>query len=350
MRALVTGGAGFIGSHLVKKLVTHCSVLNYDKLTYSGRLENLEGLENNSNYQFVKGDILDKFLFAENLKSFKPTVIFHLAAESHVDRSIDSCENFVKTNIEGTQKVLQETLDYYKNLSLSEKKNFKFIHVSTDEVFGALGEKGSFTEDSSYQPNSPYAASKASSDFLARAFYKTYGLPVIITNCSNNYGSNQYPEKLIPLMILNMLEGKKLPVYGKGLQIRDWLYVQDHINALIELAIKGRVGEQYCIGGGVEISNLELVKIICNIMDKKFPEFAPHNSLIEFVEDRLGHDFRYSINAEKISKEINWSPSTNFKENLINVIDWYIDNRNWVAGINNESRNRRGFMTLAGDF
>jgi len=250
MRALVTGGAGFIGSHLIKELVKQGEVMNYDALTYSGRLENLEEVDKLPNYRFVQGNILDGTLLANTFHSFKPTVVFHLAAESHVDRSIDSCKEFVKTNVQGTQTLLDNTLHYYKNLPITEKRDFRFVHVSTDEVFGALGEIGVFTEESPYQPNSPYAASKASSDLFVRAFYKTYGLPTIITNCSNNYGPNQYPEKLIPLMILNALEGKKLPIYGKGLQIRDWLYVEDHVEALINVAQKGGVGEQYCIGGG----------------------------------------------------------------------------------------------------
>lgn len=347
MRALVTGGAGFIGSHLVRKLLKQGDVLNYDALTYSGRLENLEGLEFLPNYRFVHGNILEEALLTDTLQSFKPTVVFHLAAESHVDRSIDSCKEFVRTNVEGTQNILNCALHYYEALSLDEKKEFRFVHVSTDEVFGALGLEGAFTEKSPYQPNSPYAASKASSDMFARAFYRTYGLPVLITNCSNNYGPNQYPEKLIPLMILNALEGKKLPVYGEGLQIRDWLYVEDHVDALVKVAQKGESGEQYCIGGGVEMSNLGIVKLLCEILDEKFPKSAPHASLINFVADRPGHDFRYAIDATKMESQINWKPMRVFKEALERTVDWYINNENWVNNINDsyhDSKKRRGIL------
>ncbi|NCQ55996.1 MAG: dTDP-glucose 4,6-dehydratase [Alphaproteobacteria bacterium] len=347
MRALVTGGAGFIGSHLIKELVKQGEVMNYDALTYSGRLENLEEVDKLPNYRFVQGNILDGTLLANTFHSFKPTVVFHLAAESHVDRSIDSCKEFVKTNVQGTQTLLDNTLHYYKNLPITEKRDFRFVHVSTDEVFGALGEIGVFTEESPYQPNSPYAASKASSDLFVRAFYKTYGLPTIITNCSNNYGPNQYPEKLIPLMILNALEGKKLPIYGKGLQIRDWLYVEDHVEALINVAQKGGVGEQYCIGGGAEMSNLDIVKLICDILDEKIPTLVPHASFIEFVEDRPGHDFRYAIDAKKMEHEIGWKAASIFKDALERTVDWYINNESWVKSISNDnkdSKKRRGIL------
>lgn len=336
MRAFVTGGAGFIGSHLVKTLLKTSSVLNYDKLTYAGRLENLVEIENHTNYQFIHGDILDYNLLTKSLKEFKPTVVFHLAAESHVDRSIDSCEPFIQTNVEGTQKVLQASLQYFNSLTEAEKQNFRFIHVSTDEVFGALGNTGEFNEESPYLPNSPYAASKAASDLLARAFNKTYGLPVIITNCSNNYGPNQFPEKLIPLIILNALENKKLPVYGQGLQVRDWLYVEDHVDALISIANKGNVG-QYCIGGGFEIQNINIVKMICEIIDTCFPEKPPHSRLIEFVKDRPGHDFRYAINSAKLEQELGWHPKSNFVNALKETVYWYLNNNVWVDSIKKQN-------------
>jgi dTDP-glucose 4,6-dehydratase len=337
MKAMVTGGAGFIGSHLVKELVKHGSVLNYDKLTYAGRLENLKEVENNINYKFVRGDILDASLLSEVVNTFNPDVIFHLAAESHVDRSIESSDFFIKTNIEGTQTLLKESLKYFKTLNPSKQENFRFIHVSTDEVFGALGPVGEFSEESPYKPNSPYSASKASSDFLARAFYKTYGLPAIITNCSNNFGSHQYPEKLIPLMINNALKGKFLPVYGKGEQVRDWLYVKDHVDALIKVYEKGSIGQQYCIGGGRELKNIEIVTLICKILDDKFPASKPHNLLIKFVQDRPGHDFRYAIDSSKAKRDLNWVPKTHFDNALEETIKWYIDNQWWTKSIEEEN-------------
>ena len=316
---LVTGGAGFIGSALVRYIVneTQHSVVNVDKLTYSGNLESLEGIENSKNYIFEKIDICDENELQGVFKKNQPDIVMHLAAESHVDRSIDGPSDFIKTNIVGTFNLLEQSKNYWQSLKGIKKESFRFLHVSTDEVYGDLGGTSDFfSEDTAYDPSSPYSASKASSDHLVRAWYRTYGLPVLITNCSNNYGPYQFPEKLIPHIILNALEGKNLPIYGDGKQIRDWLYVDDHVRALMIVALDGKVGETYNIGGNNEIQNIEVVKKICNILDglilKKINDITSFANLITFVKDRPGHDVRYAINYNKIIKDLNWRPLEDF--------------------------------------
>ena len=334
MKIIVTGGAGFIGSAVVRNLVRggH-KVLNIDKLTYAGNLENLALIQQNENYQFLQADICEQDKMINAFHEFKPDGILHLAAESHVDRSIDSPRDFLDTNIFGTYSLLEAARTYRKNSNLED---FKFVHVSTDEVYGSLGDEGLFTETTRYKPNSPYSASKASSDLLARAWNKTYDLPVIITNCSNNYGPYHFPEKLIPLIILNALEGKKLPVYGDGSNIRDWLYVEDHADALSTVLEKGVVGENYNIGGHNEKTNLYVVQQICEILDELSPhkDLKDRKELIEFVKDRPGHDQRYAIDSSKIQKELGWKPAQTFETGLRATVKWYLDNRDgWVANV-----------------
>lgn len=333
MKILITGGAGFIGSAVIRNILNNTAdrVLNLDKLTYAGNLETLSDIEGNSRYEFVRGDICDRKILNEIFSRFKPNVVMHLAAESHVDRSIDGPSDFIQTNIFGTFSMLESSRLYWS--SFDDKSDFRFHHISTDEVYGSLGDQGFFTELSSYDPNSPYSASKASSDHLVRAWNRTYGLPVLITNCSNNYGPYQFPEKLIPLTILNALEGKLIPIYGNGLQVRDWLHVNDHARALYEVVTKGQVGETYNIGGNNEKTNLNVVLKICEILDELVPD-RPNNinnysDLIDFVDDRPGHDHRYAIDTSKIQSTLGFLPAETFESGLTDTINWYLNNPDW---------------------
>ncbi len=343
MKIFVTGGCGFIGSNfIINELSKGSSILNFDKLTYAGNLSNLKSARNNELYSFIKGDIC----FIDNLKKaindFSPDVLVHFAAESHVDRSINSPMEFINTNIVGTANILNIAYDYWK----SSNSKFKYIHISTDEVYGSLGETGLFTEETNYMPSSPYSASKASSDHLVSAWNKTYGFPSIITNCSNNYGPFQFPEKLIPLMIANCIDEKTLPIYGNGSNIRDWLYVKDHCDAISISIKKGEIGQTYNIGGNNEKSNLEIVKTICRILDYKKPRNngKSYEDLIEFVDDRPGHDYRYAIDSSKIKNKLGWNPTETFKTGIDKTIDWYLSNETWWRKIQegNYSQERLG--------
>src|SRR5882757_3974842 len=335
---LVTGGAGFIGSNFVLEWFAQGNgpIVNLDKLTYAGNLENLAAVEANPAYTFVQGDICDAALVTRLFEEHKPRAIVHFAAESHVDRSIHGPEAFLRTNIDGTFTLLQAARAYYNTLQGEEKSRFRFLHVSTDEVYGTLGpDDPAFHEDTPYTPNSPYAASKASSDHLVRAWVHTYGLPAIITNCSNNYGPYQFPEKLIPLMISNALQGKPLPVYGDGKQVRDWLYVQDHCRAIITALEKGTIGECYNIGGNNQRANIDVVNTLCSLLDELVPNSAhrPHAKLITYVQDRPGHDRRYAIDARKIQRELNWFPQESFETGFRKTIEWYLANTEWVEHV-----------------
>ena len=341
---LVTGGAGFIGSALIRHIIknTYHSVVNIDKLSYSGNLQSLESIESNKNYIFERVDICDEKELNRIFKKNKPDIVMHLAAESHVDRSIDGPGDFIKTNIVGTFTLLEQSKNYWQSLEGDKKNNFRFLHVSTDEVYGDLeGTTDFFSEETSYDPSSPYSATKASSDHLVRAWHRTYGLPVLITNCSNNYGPCQFPEKLIPHVILNALEGKNLPIYGDGRQIRDWLYVDDHVLALMSVVLDGNVGETYNIGGSNEIQNIEVVKKICNILDKlisnKLNGMASFSELITYVKDRPGHDVRYAINANKINRDLGWKPKESFESGILKTVQWYLTNNDWCENIQNGS-------------
>jgi len=342
-RVLITGGAGFIGSALIRFLMnkTKISVLNIDKLTYAGNLRSLDSISSNDKYQFKKIDICNKTEIKNAIKEFKPNAIMNLAAESHVDRSIDGPLDFIKTNIQGTAVLLECARDYYNSLSSKDKQEFIFHQISTDEVYGSLGSKGLFDEKSTYDPSSPYSASKASADHLVRSWHKTFGLPVLLTNCSNNYGPFQFPEKLIPLMILNALKGKPLTIYGKGEQIRDWLYVDDHAIALYNVILKGINGQTYNIGGNNEYTNLEIVKTICSKLDNKIVDkpkgIRKFEELILFVDDRPGHDYRYAIDAKKIRLEIGWKPNENFLSGIEKTIDWYLNNNSWCEKVMKDS-------------
>jgi dTDP-glucose 4,6-dehydratase len=335
---LVTGGAGFIGSNFVLDwLAADCgAVVNLDKLTYAGNPENLASVQNNPRYTFVHGDICDSELVARLLRKHRPRAVVHFAAESHVDRSILGPEAFLKTNFDGTFTLLQAARSYYDSLAGEERERFRFLHVSTDEVYGTLSpEAPAFHEETPYAPNSPYAASKAASDHLVRAWVHTYGLPAIITNCSNNYGPYQFPEKLIPLMIANALQGKALPVYGDGQQVRDWLYVGDHTSALRAALERGRVGETYNVGGGNQRSNLEVVTTVCGLLDELVPNsvFRPHLQLVKYVTDRPGHDRRYAIDARKLEGELSWRPKESFETGLRKTVKWYLENAAWVESV-----------------
>lgn len=343
---LVTGGAGFIGSALVRYLIseTQHTVVNVDKLTYAGNLESLTAVEDSERYHFVQADICDKAKMVDTFNTFKPDYIMHLAAESHVDRSIDGPGEFVQTNIVGTYELLDAAKNYYQSLSSDKKLIFRFHHISTDEVYGDLGETGLFTEDTPYEPSSPYSASKAASDHLVRAWYRTFGLPVVVTNCSNNYGPFHFPEKLIPLIILNALEGKPLPIYGDGKQIRDWLFVEDHAKALYKVVSEGAIGETYNIGGFNEKQNIEVVKTICDHLNElvvnKPDGITDFNQLITYVTDRPGHDVRYAIDASKINKELGWKPEETFESGIKKTVEWFLANSQWCKNVQDGSYQR----------
>jgi len=339
---LVTGGAGFIGGNFVLRCLQRqegLRVINLDLLTYAGNLDTLSSLQNDPRHVFVHGDIADLELVARLLNEYQPAAIINFAAESHVDRSIDGPAAFVQTNIVGTLNLLQSALQYWKGLAAAERQEFRFLHVSTDEVYGSLGAKGAFTESTAYAPNSPYAASKAGSDHLVRAFHHTYGLPVLTTNCSNNYGPYQFPEKLVPLMILNALELKPLPVYGDGLQVRDWLFVEDHVDAINRVLQAGVPGEVYNVGGNSERTNLQVVHSICATLDQLRPaaDFGDRRQLIRHVTDRPGHDRRYAIDCSKLSSSLGWQPQLAFEQGLQKTVAWYLDNPKWIARVRDGS-------------
>ena len=331
MRILVTGGAGFIGSALVRYLVGEvgADVLNLDKLTYAGNLASLAPIAGANNYKFIQADICDYAKVSQVIAGFRPDRIIHLAAESHVDRSITGAKDFIETNVMGAFALLEAARHYWNNLTGEAKADFRFLHVSTDEVYGSLGESGLFGETTPYDPSSPYAASKAAADHLAKAWHRTYGLPVVVSNCSNNYGPYHFPEKLIPLNIINAIEGQPLPVYGDGSNIRDWLYVEDHARALHLICTKGRLGETYNVGGRNERKNIDVVRRICAIMDKLRPQNAPHDKLITFVTDRPGHDHRYAIDATKLETELGWQARETFDSGIEKTVRWYLDNEAW---------------------
>lgn len=334
---LVTGGAGFIGSNFVRQCVMlgGVRIINLDKLTYAGNLASLAPVMENTDHIFVKGDIGDKYLVKEIIEEYQPAAVVNLAAESHVDRSIDGPADFIQTNIVGTFELLEATRAYWSKLQGNERENFRFLHVSTDEVYGTLDIGCYFTEESPYAPNSPYSASKASSDHLVRAYYQTYGLPVLTTNCSNNYGPYQFPEKLIPFMILNALGGKPLPIYGDGRNVRDWLFVEDHLTAIRMVLEKGRPGEVYNIGGNSERTNLQVVITLCALLDELCPrkDGLSYRNQITFVQDRPGHDLRYAIDATKIKREIGWLAVESFESGLHKTVKWYLENRDWCRHV-----------------
>ncbi|MEX6509167.1 dTDP-glucose 4,6-dehydratase [Jiella sp. M17.18] len=339
MKVLVTGGAGFIGSAVIRLLVGELgvSVVNLDALTYAGNLDTVAPVADRPGYRFVKADIRDGAALAEIFSAEQPDMVMHLAAESHVDRSIDGPSAFIETNVLGTYRLLDAARAYWSKLPAERREAFRFHHISTDEVYGSLGAEGLFTETTAYAPNSPYSASKASSDHLVRAWHHTYGLPVVTTNCSNNYGPYHFPEKLIPLTILNGLEGKDLPVYGTGENVRDWLFVEDHARALWTVATKGRLGEVYNIGGEAERTNISVVRAICDLLDELVPSGRPHRELIRFVTDRPGHDARYAMDITKISTELGWRPRESFETGLAKTVAWYLANRHWWEAIRSQS-------------
>ena len=344
MKLLITGGAGFIGSAVIRHIIynTNHSVVNVDKLTYAGNLESLISVENDARYSFEQVDICDANEIKRVFNKHQPDIVMHLAAESHVDRSIDSPGEFIQTNIVGTYVLLEEARGYWSSLEGDKKDSFRFHHVSTDEVYGDLeGMDDLFTEETSYAPSSPYSAAKASSDHLVRAWQRTFKFPTLITNCSNNYGPYQFPEKLIPLIILNALEGKDLPIYGNGKQIRDWLYVDDHARALLHVALTGEIGETYNIGGHNELQNIEVVKIVCSILDELVPSkldgIKQYEQLITYVGDRAGHDVRYAINATKIANKLNWTPDETFSTGIKKTVEWYLNNKIWCGHVQDGS-------------
>ncbi len=334
-KIIITGGAGFIGSALIRHIIDHTSdaVVNVDKLTYAGNLQSLESIATSSRYAFEQVDICDATEVNRVFREHQPDAVMHLAAESHVDRSISGPAEFIQTNIVGTYTLLEGARAHWNSLTGVKKEGFRFHHISTDEVYGTLGADGFFTEETAYEPNSPYSASKASSDHLVRAWHHTYGMPVVTTNCSNNYGPYHFPEKLIPLVILNAVNGKPLPIYGKGDNIRDWLYVEDHARALYLVMNQGALGETYNIGGWNEKTNLEVVYAICSILDELRPQNAPHTKFITFVKDRPGHDQRYAIDASKIERDLGWKPQETFETGLRKTVEWYLSNDAWVKGV-----------------
>ncbi len=334
MKILITGGAGFIGSAVVRRAVADgLQVVNVDALTYSANLENVAGVADSANYAFEQADICDAGAMKAIFAKHQPDAVMHLAAESHNDRAIEGPLDFVRANVMGTAVLLEAARAHWNGLPEARKAAFRFHHVSTDEVFGALGEDGEFSETTPYDPNSPYSSSKAAADHLVRAWGRTYGMPVVLTNCSNNYGPYQFPEKLIPTVISRALEGKNIPVYGDGRQVRDWLHVDDHAEALLLVLNKGRLGETYCIGGDGTKRNIELIKILCAHLDALAPANTPHADKIEFVKDRPGHDFRYAIDASKLRDELGWTPKRALEEGLEDTVRWYVENWNWVEGI-----------------
>ncbi|NOT39668.1 MAG: dTDP-glucose 4,6-dehydratase [Alphaproteobacteria bacterium] len=332
MNYLITGGAGFIGSAVTRKLIGGgVNALVVDSLTYAGNLASLTPVAHAPGFTFLQADICDSPAMAAAFARARPNIVMHLAAETHVDRSIDGPGAFIQTNVTGTYRLLEAALAWYRSLAGEAKSRFRFHHVSTDEVFGALGPDGHFTEATPYAPRSPYSASKAASDHLVRAWGETYGLPVVVSNCSNNYGPYQFPEKLIPLVILNVLAGKPLPVYGKGENVRDWIYVDDHVEGLIAVATKGKPGETYLLGGRAERKNIDVVRALCRILDRLAPDAQgrPHERLITFVTDRPGHDHRYAIDCSKIERELGWRPRTTLEQGLEQTVRWYLDNKDW---------------------
>ena len=348
MKILVTGGAGFIGSAVCRHLVTDLrhSVVNVDKLTYAGTLSSLETIQDSPSYSFEQVDICDSAALARVFETHRPDAVMHLAAESHVDRSITGADAFIQTNIVGTFRLLESARAYYNGLTGAERNAFRFLHVSTDEVYGSLGRTGLFTEETAYDPRSPYSASKASADHLASAWVETYGLPVVISNCSNNYGPYHFPEKLIPLMILNALDGKNLPVYGDGSNVRDWLYVEDHAKALYLILTQGRIGEKYNVGGRNERTNLQVVERLCDILDALRPKKdGSYRDQIAFVDDRPGHDARYAIDAGKLEGELGWRAEETFETGLKRTIEWYLDNNWWWGPLRAHAHERKGLLT-----
>ena len=341
-KIIVTGGLGFIGSALIFRLLknTNAIIFNIDKLSHKNNflsVNNQFSKYGKSRYKFYNHDLKDNEFLKKIFKESHPDIVFHLAAESHVDRSIEAPRNFLESNIIGTFNLLENSLIYFNNLPINRKSNFKFLHISTDEVFGSLGESGLFNENSNYKPMSPYSATKASSDHLVDSWFHTFGLPSLVSNCSNNYGPRQFPDKLIPTIIINALNAKPIPIYGNGLNIRDWLFVEDHINALLLMADKGKPGSHYCIGGGEEKSNINICKKICNLLDDLKPQKYSYSSLIEFVDDRPGHDFRYGIDSTLIFRELGWKPLFKFDKTIKDTINWYLKNQDWIDFVKKES-------------